>query len=270
MRTLPTLAALLGLTLAGQAYSQNPLTESPVAGSSLRETIDIGVSSNEIAIASDFAGADIIVFGALSNTDPLLQAIGQYDIVVTLSGPPENATVHKKTHVFGIWINTQSMRFLNVPTSFSMASTRAEDTSLTPLRIGDIEANIENINLRKIRFTGSTIDVVSFRDAFRRQKINTGLYQERPGSIRFVSSNLFRATLRLPADVPNGVHTLHAYLFKSGEFVTERSLRLRVIKTGLEHAVTNASIEHSFYYGLFTVLLALFTGWGASYVFRRD
>lgn len=266
---LPVLAAAF-VMFAGHAFGDENLDGPPVNGTGLRETIDIGVSTNEIAIASNFAGADITVFGTLGNTDPLLQEIGQYDIVVTLQGPAENITVHKKTRVFGIWINTQSMRFLDVPTSFSMASTRGAGTSLTPLQYGDIEADIDSINLRKVRFGGGSIDVPSFREAFRRQKISSGLYQERPGSIRFISNNLFKATLRLPADVPNGVHTLHAYLFKSGQFVTERSLPLRVIKTGAEQAVTDAAMNHSFFYGAFVVFLAAVTGWLASVIFRRD
>ncbi len=268
IRLLATSLCLLG----AQALAQETTKEPSVEGINLGEAIDIGVSSNEIAITSDFAGADITVFGALSNTDALLQQIGQYDIVVTLEGPRENATVHKKNRVFGIWINTESMRFLGVPTSFSMTSTRVDDSTLTPLDYGDIQANIDNINLRKVRFSGnaSVVDIDEFRAAFRRQKISSGLYQERPGAIRFVSSNLFRATLRLPADVPNGVHTLHAYLFKSGEFLTGRSLHLRVIKTGLEQAVSDAAYNQSFFYGAFAVGLALLTGWGASVLFRRD
>ncbi len=272
MRAIIRLLAISVCLLGTQTLAQELAREPSVKGLYLGESIDIGVSSNEIAITSDFQGADITVFGALSNTDPLLQQIGQYDIVVTLEGPLETATVHKKSRVFGIWINTESMRFLDVPTSFSMTSTRAEDSGLTPLKYGDIQANIDSINLRKVRFSGraSVTEIDEFRAAFRRQKISSGLYQERPGAIRFVSSNLFRATLRLPADVPNGVHTLHAYLFKSGDFLTERSLHLRVIKTGLEQTVSDAAHNEAFFYGAFTVGLALLTGWGASVLFRRD
>ncbi|WP_373456312.1 TIGR02186 family protein [Rhizobium sp. L1K21] len=270
MRICSPIVATTFFLSAGSVFGAEPLSGPPVNVTSLQETIDIGVSTNEIAIASNFSGADITVFGAIGNTDPLLQEIGQYDIVVTLEGPTEDITVHKKRRVFGIWINTESMRFLDVPTSFSMASTRAESSALVPLQYGDIEANVDSINLRKVRFGGGSVDVDAFREALRRQKINSGLYQERPGSIRFISGNLFRATLRLPADVPNGVHTLHAYLFKSGQFVTQRNLPLRVVKTGAEQAVTDAAMNHSFFYGAFVVLLAGITGWLASIIFRRD
>ncbi len=72
-----------------------------------REGLEIGTSTSEIAITSDFRGADLTIFGALTNTDDLLLAVGQYDVVVVLEGPRENATVRKKERVFGIWVNTE-------------------------------------------------------------------------------------------------------------------------------------------------------------------
>ncbi|WP_235988656.1 TIGR02186 family protein, partial [Pseudorhizobium endolithicum] len=37
-----------------------------------------------------------------------------------------------------------------------------------------------------------------------------GLYQRDTSGVRFVSSSLFRASLRLPANIPDGVHTVRA------------------------------------------------------------
>jgi uncharacterized protein (TIGR02186 family) len=88
--------------------------------------------------------------------------------------------------------------------------------------------------------------------------------------VRFVSSNLFKASLRLPANIPNGVHTVRAYLFRSGKFITEKSVPLRVIKTGIEQTITDAAHEQPILYGLFAVFLAVVTGWGASVMFRKD
>jgi hypothetical protein len=51
------------------------------------ERIDIGISTNEIAIASDFSGADITVFGAIDGADELLLSTFAYDVVVALEGP---------------------------------------------------------------------------------------------------------------------------------------------------------------------------------------
>ena len=235
-----------------------------------KETIDIGVSTNEIAITSDFSGADLTVFGALDNIDSFLQAVGQYDLVVTLEGPKTDAILRKKERVAGIWINRQSMTFDSVPESYSLASTRVIDMITTPLQLGNVSIGISDIRLAPNNYIGSLNDLANFRDAFRRLKQANGLFQSNQGGVRFVSPTLFRATLRLPANVPNGVHIVHAYLFKSGQFVMEKKLPLRVTKTGFEQAITDAAHEQPFFYGVFSVILAVITGWGASLIFRRD
>ena len=119
-------------------------------------------------------------------------------------------------------------------------------------------------------FISNSVNLGEFRDAFRRLKQTGGLYQRDTGGVRFVSSSLFKATLRLPANIPNGVHMVHAYLFKSGEFLTQKELRLRVVKTGLEQAITDAAHQKPIAYGLFCVLIAVMTGWGASVIFRKE
>jgi uncharacterized protein (TIGR02186 family) len=239
-------------------------------GNTGRENMEIGTSTSEIAITSDFAGADLTIFGALANTDQLLLAIGQYDIVVVLEGPRQNATVRRKDRVFGIWVNTRSMTFEQVPVAYSLSSTRPVDNITTPLALNDLGIGMDHIALTPLGLVGNAANLSDFREAFRRLQVAGGLYEHDPSGVRFVSSSLFKATLRLPADVPNGVHTVHAYLFKSGKFVTDRSLPLRVIKTGIEQTIADAAHEKPITYGLLSVLLAIITGWTASFVFRKN
>ncbi|MBY5338131.1 TIGR02186 family protein [Rhizobium leguminosarum] len=240
------------------------------ASEAVREGLEIGTSTSEIAITSDFHGADLTIFGALSNTDQLLLAVGQYDVVVVLEGPREDATVRKKERVFGIWVNTRSMTFEAVPHSYSMSSSRMIDDIVTPLDLTDQEIGIDHIPLTPVGFVGDGSNLGEFRDAFRRLQQGGGLYDRNPSGVRFVSSNLFKASLRLPANIPNGVHSVRAYLFKSGLFVTEKSLPLRVIKTGIEQTITDAAHDQPILYGCAAVALAVITGWGASLIFRKD
>ena len=258
------------LLLAPLSSSAQVLLDQPTTSTTSRETMEIGTSTSEIAITSDFAGADLTIFGALSNTDQLLLAIGQYDIVVVLEGPRENATVRRKERVFGIWINTRSMTFEHVPQAYSLSSTRAVDNITAPLELSDRGIGVDHIPLTPVGFVGNVADVPEFRQAFRSLQSAGGLYESDPAGVRFVSSTLFKATLRIPADVPNGVHTVHAYLFKSGKFLAEKYLPLRVVKTGIEQTITDAAHQQPILYGVFSVLLALVTGWAASFIFRKN
>ncbi|MGF9693457.1 TIGR02186 family protein [Rhizobium sp. 0TCS1.26] len=266
-RRLTRLLLLLAATLVSlPAGAQLLNSEMPT----VREGLEIGTSTGEIAITSDFRGADLTIFGALTNADELFLAIGQYDVVVTLEGPRDLATVRRKERVFGIWMNTQSMIFEQVPESYSIASTRQlEDIQGTP-SLNRIGVGIDHLTLSPVGYVGNAGAVTDFRQAYRRLKLSNGLYQRDTTGVRFVSPSLFRATLRLPANVPDGVHTVHAYLFKTGDLIMQKDLPLRVVKTGLEQAITDAAHNEPIGYGLVCILIAIVTGWGASLVFRKD
>ncbi len=234
------------------------------------EKLDIGISTDEIAITSDFRGADLTIFGAIDGFDQNLLAQGKYNIVVALEGPKENATVRKKERVFGIWINRHSMTFELVPESYSLSSTRDIDTIAPPGDMNNMGIGVDHMRLTPMGYIGDGSSLAEFRDAFRRAKENSGVYQRDPGGVQFISSSLFKASVRLPADVPNGVHVVRAYLFRDRVFVAAKALPLRVVKTGIEQAITRAAHESPLLYGFLAVLLAVITGWIASIVFRRD
>ncbi len=234
------------------------------------ESLDIGISTNEIAITADFAGADLTVFGALDNADRFLLQIGAYDIIVALEGPARETVVRKKDRVFGIWINRFSMRFEPAPMSYSLSSTLPIDRITQEIELSGRAIGIEHIHLQPSGNVGDGSRVPEFREALLRLRVNSGLYQSEPVGVEFVSSSLFRATIRLPANVPVGQHKLRAFLFKNNEFVMERQLTLRVVKTGVEQFIFELAHEQAFVYGILAVVLAMFTGWVASVMFRQD
>lgn len=262
----------LRLLLAATLFAAAPAVAQVPFGtaSTVQEGLEIGTSTSEIAITSDFRGADLTVFGALTNADELFLAIGQYDVIVTLEGPRDYATVRKKDRVLGIWMNTESMTFEQVPESYSLASTREIDAIDEEPSLNSIGVGINHLALTPTGYLGNAVNLSEFQEAYRRLKLANGLYQRDTSGVRFVSSSLFRASLRLPANIPDGVHTVHAYLFKGGELIYERELPLRVVKTGLEQAITDAAHNQPILYGMFCVLMAVVTGWGASLIFRKD
>lgn len=129
---------------------------------------------------------------------------------------------------------------------------------------------VDHLSLKSAVFSGVPDNVFDFQEAYRRLKLSSGIYRNDTTGVRLERTGLFWATLRLPANVPNGVHTARAYLFKSGKFIAQRELKLRVVKTGMEQAITDAAHQTPLAYGALCVLLAVVTGWGASIIFRKD
>ena len=233
------------------------------------ESIEIGLSTDHIAITADFTGADLTIFGALDNGDPLVARQGRYDIIVVLQGPPAETVVRRKERFFGMWINRRSEAFENVPISYSLATTRAIQDIADSESFSRLSLGVDHIFL-KPHDTANPAAVEEFTDALRARKRKTGLYNERVGGVQFLSQSLFRATLSLPPNVPIGTHRARAFLFKNGVFLKETSAPLSILKSGIEDAIFRAAHNYSFFYGIGAVLIAMLTGWLGRVIFRKD
>jgi uncharacterized protein (TIGR02186 family) len=251
---------LAAMLLAGSARAQgaNP------------ESIEIGLSTDRVSITSDFSGADLTIFGALDNPDPLISRQGRYDIIVVLEGPARPVVVRRKDRLLGMWINTESETFLNVPISYSVATTRMFQDMTDANNYRQLSLGASYIYMEPENKRANPVTIQEFTDALRDRKRATGLYNERIGGVQFLSQNLFRATLELAPNVPVGTHKARAFLFRNGIFIKETSAQLAILKAGFEQSIFLASRDYSFFYGVFAVTLAMLTGWLGRIVFRRD
>ncbi|MEM1318133.1 MAG: TIGR02186 family protein [Pseudomonadota bacterium] len=248
-----------------------------------KSTIQMGLSNEAIEITSSFDGTDIIVFGSIENPDPALvsekQMLGQgrYDVVVVLSGPTEEVTVRRKEKILGIWANGASVVFGDVPSSYAYATTRplfeiAEASDVKILQIG-----LENLSVvpREIEESEASPDSgevmeQTFRESLARLKIDQELFAEKIGGVEFLSPTLFKVELPIPANVPIGEHTARVFLFADGKFIDAQFETMIVRKIGFEQFTYDLAHDNGLLYGFIAVFIAMFTGWFASFVFRKD
>ncbi|MCC2689880.1 MAG: putative transrane protein [Rhizobiaceae bacterium] len=234
------------------------------------ETIQIGLSTDRVAITADFSGADLTIFGSVENADPLINRQGRYDVIVVLEGPARPVVVRRKDRFLGMWINMESETFVNVPVSYSMATTRMPQDITDPNNYRQLALGADNIHIQPLDPDGNPVDIEEFRQALRERKTASGLFSIRVGGVEFLSQSLFRASLTLAPNVPVGTHRARAFLFRSGLFIKENSAQLAIVKSGFEQSVATASVEYSMFYGLFAVALAMLTGWLGRIIFRKD
>jgi uncharacterized protein (TIGR02186 family) len=259
------------MAAAGPPARAQEAEVAPVEENGIPERIEIGLSTDTIAITSDFSGVDLTIFGAVDNIDPLIQRQGRYDVFVVLDGPPSNIVLRRKGRVAGIWMNVDAQPYLAVPESFLIASTRQSQDVTDLGTIARLSLSIGNIRLRPVVASRKgTRDVDEFTEELRRLKEAGRLYQEFPSGVRFISQSLFRAKLSLPANVPLGRHLARAYLFRQGQLVAQTQANLDIRKAGLEYRLFQAAQNQSLLYGIGCVALALFVGWFGRLLFRRD
>jgi len=235
-----------------------------------KESIQIGLSTDNVSITAGFSGADLTIFGSLEDADPTVARQGRYDVIVVLEGPGRPVVVRRKDRVLGVWINLESEAFENVPVSYSVATTRPLQDITEPNSYKQLSLGASNIYMQPADTDQSPTTIQEFTKALRERKAATGLYSENVGGVQFLSQNLFRATVRLAPDVPVGTHKARAFLFKNGLFVKESSAQLEIRKSGFEQAVFRLAHNHGPFYGFLSVSLAILTGWLGRVVFRRD
>ncbi|GAA4533028.1 TIGR02186 family protein [Chelativorans composti] len=260
---LRVLLCLALATFATRASSQ-------VGPEPVPEGIQIGLSTDTIYITSDFSGEDLTIFGALENPNTQVLRQGRYDVVVVLEGPPRPTVVRKKTRVLGMWINTESVAFRDVPASYSVAMTRPPQDITDEASYRQLALRAANIHLQPLAPVENSTTLAEFSEALRSRMAATGMFSERVGGVQFLSQSLFRATLYLAPHVPVGTHRARAFLFKNGAFVKETSTHLTIRKAGLEQRLYEFAQENGLAYGVLAVLLAILTGWLGSIVFRRS
>lgn len=233
------------------------------------ETLIAALSTHRIAITSNYTGDQLTVFGLVEREGRTAARADPYDIVVTVRGPPRMLIVREKERVGPLWVNRQQRRFPERPIFLSVSSNRPIEEILT-----EDAARRERIGLANAQRTQSTREfefgIGPYRDALIRIMEAKGLYAEHERGVTFLSPTLFSAPIRVPATAPTGSYEIEIVLYAGGAALARQTTNFEVIKTGMEQSLASAAHDRPLLYGLATAALALFFGWLATTIFRRD
>lgn len=244
----------------------------PATVAAPREAVHADVSTRRIAVTSTFSGTGIIVFGAVDNSRQSSAESGLYDVVIVISGAPARLVARKKSNVGGLWINTSSLAFTSVPSYYAITSTRPieEVASEDVLKSSGIGFDFVPMTLSRSAASLTAVEIKEWRDAVVRLKRRDRLYQQDEYGVAFVGRSLFRAAFDMPATVTVGAFETRVYLFRDGELLSSYTTKLNLEREGVEQFVHRFAFDHPFFYGVFTVLIAVGAGMLASYVFNRS
>lgn len=227
------------------------------------------VSSHRVLVNSSFTGAELVVFGTIE--DAANTQIGKYDVVVTVRGPARSYITRQKGRVLGLWVNTSSREFTQVPSYLAVMSNRplyelGQPDFLRRSRIG-----IAN-HVFAQQAGSDAADATSgdpFRSAFLRVKEAEGAYVADPSGVTFITPRLFRATVQILGTALTGDYEVETLLISNGTVLAKQQTAFEVVKTGFEAFVAVESRRHALYYGFAVAILAIVSGMIASLLFRR-
>jgi len=243
-----------------------------VTDRAVAERLVVSLSNHRVTVTSNFVGEELVLFGTIEPDPATVPLHPPYDLVVTVTGPPQILRTRRKQRMLGIWVNIDSREFVNVPSYLAVLANRPVTQIANPETLRSLQIGLNNFLLPQ-KIGPDVADTVSddpFRQAFVRLKSQQGLYRESHAAVTFLTPTVFRAAIPMPAAVPTGSYAIEVELFSDGKLAARTNTALEVIKSGFEQYVADAARDHGLLYGMATTLMALLIGWFASVVFRRD
>jgi len=217
------------------------------------------VSIHHVAITTGFSGAEVLVFGALERPG---------DIVVVVRGPAGPRLLHRKSSVGGVWVNTASITFPQVPSFYALASSRPLDRMVSPSELKRLSLGIDQLRPPTLGRTSENL-LSDWQQGLVKAMVRQGLYQRAPGRVTLLANTLFRTSISLPPNTPIGNYALDVYVFRDGFAEEAQSLPLVVSKVGIESELYSFAHDYSALYGICAIVVALLAGWMSHLLFRR-
>jgi uncharacterized protein (TIGR02186 family) len=243
-----------------------------VATPARAEQLIVALSAEEVRITSNFTGTSITVFGAIERDAATVSRAEFYDVVVSVKGPPETVVTRRKDRFVGVWLNSASRTFVNIPSFYAVNASRPLSEVTTPQILKRFQIGADDLVFPVSADDGaqSAGQDDAFRQAFVRLKQQDGLYRSEAYGVKFPGTEIFQTAVQIPANVPVGRYVVTVYLFRDGAMLASDQSEIRISKMGFEQFTFDLAHNQGLIYGLICVILAVFTGWLAGVIFRRD
>jgi uncharacterized protein (TIGR02186 family) len=236
------------------------------------EQLVTSISRHQVMVTSSFSGASIVLFGTVEPDSPSARRRSTgYGVVVTVAGPKQTMVTRRKERVLGIWTNTSSRTFVNVPGYLAVLSNQPFDKITGADTVKRLHLGLENVALPD-QISADIGNVLNdpFHVNFIRIKQSHDLYLQKTNGVTLLTPTVFRAEIPLPAEAPVGTYEVNVKVFADNNIVAGGNSAFELVKAGFEQFVASSARDHGVLYGLATAMMSLMTGWFAAVVFRRD
>ena len=216
-----------------------------------------GISTNEINIDTKFTGAEVLLFGAKGDAG---------DIVITIRGPKKDYFVSKKDRFLGVWYNKYRFKFKDNYSYYAFFSDHEYITNkilFSPLEIStkQLKFNIQG----GIKQSQNEEFKIEFINKLEKEQ----LYLNNPNTIEFLDETLFKVILKFPKNIPQGNYIVEIYLIDKNNLVAFQSIPIKIHQVGLSAKINNFAYNNSIFYGIASILMAIFAGFMAHFIFTR-
>ena len=202
------------------------------------------LSQDNVEISTDFLGAKILLFGAYDGKK------GD-DIIIVVTGPKGLVTVQKKEKVFGVWVNTQKINYINSPKYLNILSNRDINDILNQRtrKIAEIGLNNLNVRIQPGKVVSKEKEKI-WRKALTRNMLKSKLWSLNENSVYLNKNVLFRSYLTLPSNVPTGIFNVKILHYRNNKLISKETSTINVLKSGISAEIYNIAQNYSTLYGI--------------------
>lgn len=217
------------------------------------------LSQYRIEMDAGFNGTRIFLFGVRNDVG---------DVIIVIRGPQKDFILRKKEPVMGIWVNSDRMKFFDLPDFYIVATSKPltdieQDSLFRQLGIGHevlFSPPANPMMLGKFQ---------EYSEAFLHYQQKRKLYAKQPLSLQFMGETLFKTVIEFPDTIPPGDYTAEIYLISDGEVTGMQSLPVTVSKSGVDAFLYRYAHQFPTLYGITAIVMALAAGWFAGRLFEK-
>ena len=224
------------------------------------------LSHNRVTLTANFSGSEILIFGAIRH-DGSAEDAAPFDVIIVIEGPRQPVAIWRKDRWMGIWVNVEAVNMASVPSFYAVATTAPLSQILSAGEDAQYRISAPQA-IRASQAVGDVADRDLFTAALLRIRERAEEYLALDRWVYLDRDILFRANVRLPANLTEGAYTTRMYLVRDGAVVNQFRTAIFVRKEGIERWLHQLAYDQPLAYGMLALALALVAGWGASAAFR--
>ena len=220
------------------------------------------IDKSNIELSTRFDGTSLLVFGAISPEDD------RASLLVEVVGPPTSVDIRKKVQIWGIWVNKKIAQFRGIPSFYQISISNSEHPTLKQIQYHKLKSIFYDfLEITSARnHENSTEQYYGELTRLKKKLGNLSTFEEK---INIIENKLFSYKVNLPKKIHPGIYKIRITLIdQEGVELSKSEQSVKVSKVGLQEFLSSNSKNNPVFYGLFSVVIALFLGFSAAQLFR--
>tara|TARA_Y100000590_G_C15640322_1_gene984706 strand:+ start:276 stop:1034 length:759 start_codon:yes stop_codon:yes gene_type:complete len=220
------------------------------------------LSDPEIEIQTNFEGKEVIIFGL---SDP------NYETIINIVGPKQNARIRMKERFFGFWFNTKKITYKDLPSLFFVASSKPikeilNDDTIIKNSLYFEEMIVNKVTQRNFNFADKN-KFNFWNNNLIKIKKEENFYKEY--KIKIVDDKLFQTRIFFPSNTIPGIYDVNIFQIKNKIIVSQNNKKIIIKKAGIGNKIYEFANDHPASYGIVSIMFAIIAGLVAATAFRR-